>query len=235
LEKKEIRIVQGKSPVTALAARLFGVTELSLWPGERVLNCGEVPVASNPASKLTAEQYLAIERAAEFKSEFVDGEMYAMSGGTNRHGRIQRNLIVELDLALRGSPCEPFGSDSRVKVSSRAFVYPDATVVCGARDAEDEDDVLVDPVTIFEVLSPSTEKYDRGLKSRLYRNIDSLKDYILVSQEQIHIEQFTRQPNGVWTIRDYPGPDQELKIDSIEVAIPLRRIYRGVGILPATG
>src|ERR1022692_2697133 len=192
-------------------------------------------MASNPVSKLTEEQYLAIERAAEFRSEFVDGEMFAMSGGTNRHGLIQRNLFGELYLALRGGACGPFGSDSRVRVSSRAYVYPDVTVVCGEQQPFDEhDDILMNPVAVFEVLSPSTEKYDRGLKSRLYRTIDSLKDYILVSQEQLYIEQFTRQTDGGWSLHDYLGPDQELKIDSIGVAIPLRRIYRRVSILPAT-
>jgi Uma2 family endonuclease len=188
-------------------------------------------VASNPVSKLTAEQYLAIERAAEFKSEFVDGEMFAMSGGMNRHGRIQRNLIVELSSALEDSTCEPFGSDSRVRVSSRAYVYPDVTVVCGEQQAIDEDDdILVNPVAIFEVLSSSTEKYDRGLKFQLYRAIDSLKDYVLVNQDQARIEQFTRQPDGIWTLRDCLGSDEKLKVDSIGVAIPLRRIYRRVGI-----
>jgi Uma2 family endonuclease len=193
-------------------------------------------VASNPVSKLTAEQYLAIERAAEFRSEFVDGEMFAMSGGTNRHSRIQRHLLVELDLALRASACEPFGPDSRVRVSSRAYVYPDVSVVCGERQAVDEDeDVLIDPVAIFEVLSPSTEKYDRGLKFQLYRTIDSLNDYILVNQEEVRVEQYTRHADGTWTFRDYQSPDEELKIDSIGVAIPLRRIYDRVGIQPATG
>jgi Uma2 family endonuclease len=193
-------------------------------------------VASNPVSKLTEEQYLAIERAAEFRSEFVDGEMFAMSGGTNRHGRIQRNLFLELALALEDRTCEPFGSDNRVRVSSRAYVYPDVTVVCGERQAVDEDDdVLIDPVAIFEVLSPSTEKYDRGLKFQLYRSIDSLRDYVLVNQEQVRVEQFTRKSDGTWTFRDYQGQGEDLKIDSIGVAISLQRIYRRVGVPPATG
>ncbi len=192
-------------------------------------------MASHPVSKLTEEQYLAIERVAEFRSEFIDGEMFAMSGGTNRHGRIQRNLLVDLDLALEARTCEPFGSDNRVRVSSRAYVYPDVTVVCGEQQAFDEhDDILMNPVAIFEVLSPSTEKYDRGLKSRLYRSIDSLRDYVLVDQEQVRVEQYTRQADGTWTLRDYQSPDEELKIDSIGVAIPLQRIYRRVGIPPAT-
>jgi Uma2 family endonuclease len=114
-------------------------------------------------------------------------------------------------------------------------VYPDVTVVCGEQQAFDEhDDILMNPVAIFEVLSPSTEKYDRGLKSRLYRSIDSLRDYVLVDQEQVRVEQYTRQADGTWTLRDYQSPDEELKIDSIGVAIPLQRIYRRVGIPPAT-
>jgi Uma2 family endonuclease len=192
-------------------------------------------VASNPVSKLTEEQYLALDRVAEFKSEFVDGEMFAMAGGSNRHALIQGNLFGELYVALRGSACRPFGSDSRVRVSSRAYVYPDVTVVCGRqRTAKADDDILIDPVSIFEVLSSSTEKYDRGLKFQLYRTIDSLKDYVLLNQEEVLVEQFTRRPDGIWTLRDCRGPDEELKIDSIGVAIPLRRIYDQVEIPPAT-
>jgi Uma2 family endonuclease len=192
-------------------------------------------MASNPITKITEEEYLALDRAAEFRSEFLYGEMFAMAGGTNRHALIQRNLLGELYMALRGGKCGPFGSDSRVKVSSNAYVYPDATVVCEKQQTSGENrDLLVAPVVIFEVLSPSTEKYDRGVKSRLYRNIDSLRDYVLVSQEEIYVEQFTRGPGGLWTVRDYPGLEAELKIDSIGVAIPLRRIYDQVDLPPAT-
>ena len=192
-------------------------------------------MASNPLSKLSEEQYLAIERAAEFKSEFVDGEMFAMAGTSNAHALIQRNLLGELYMALRGGACGPFGSDSRVRVPGRAYVYPDVAVVCGPQPTTGENrDILIDPVAIFEVLSPSTEKYDRTVKSRLYRTIDSLKEYILVSQEELYIEQLSRQPNGLWTIRDYVRPEEELKIDSIGVVIPLRRIYDQVDIAPAT-
>jgi Uma2 family endonuclease len=190
-------------------------------------------VASNPVSKLTEEQYLAIERAAEFKSEFVDGEMFAMAGASNAHNLIQGNLFGELYLALRGSPCRPFGPDSRVKASSRAYVYPDVSVVCEKQQTAGEySDILVKPLAIFEVLSAATEKYDRGLKFQLYRTIDSLREYILVNQEQVRIERFTRQPDGTWALHDYLNPEQELKIDSIGVAIPVRRIYDQVEIPP---
>jgi Uma2 family endonuclease len=103
-----------------------------------------------------------------------------------------------------------------------------------ARDGGEHDDNLTNPAVIFEVLSPSTEKYDRGLKFQHYRTLDSLRDYILVNQEQARIEQFTRRPDGTWTFRDYQGPDEELKIDAIGVTIPLRRIYDRVSILPVT-
>jgi Uma2 family endonuclease len=158
-----------------------------------------------------------------------------LAGASNAHALIQRNLLGELYMALRGGAGGPFGSDSRVGIPGRAYVYPDVTVVCGPQQTTGENrDILIDPVAIFEVLSPSTEKYDRTVKSRLYRTIDSLKDYVLVSQEEIYIEQLTRQPNGVWTFRDYQGPDAELKIDSIGVAIPLRRIYDRVDVPPPT-
>ena len=108
-------------------------------------------------------------------------------------------------------------------------------MACGPTTADEHDDNLTNPVAILEVLSSSTEKYDRGLKFQLYRTIDSLNDYILVNQEQLRIEHYTRHADGAWTFRDYQGPDEELKVDSIGVAIPLRRIYDRVGIQPATG
>jgi Uma2 family endonuclease len=180
-------------------------------------------MASNPLSKLTEGQYLAIERAAEFKSEFLNGEMFAMAGGTKQHGRLQGNLYSEIHALLRGSSCEVYSSDQRVKVSSSGFyTYPDISVVGG--DSDPAGDIILNPVVICEVLSPSTESYDRGLKFQHYRNIESLKDYILVDQNKILIEQFTRQVDN-WTLRDYQRPDEELKIDSISVSISLHRIY----------
>jgi Uma2 family endonuclease len=192
-----------------------------------------IPVASNPVSKLTEEQYLIIERAAEFRSEFLDGEIFAMSGGSTNHARLQTNILVEISIGLRGSPCEAFGSDFRIKVSSRMYTYPDVSVVCGEPRVTGDDNLL-NPVAIFEVLSPSTEKHDRGLKFQQYRTIDSLKDYILVHQDQIRIEQYTRRPDRTWTLRDYQAQEEHLKIDSIGVSIPLDRIYDRIKIAPPT-
>src|SRR6202035_5436913 len=110
-------------------------------------------MASNPVSKLSEEQYLAIERAAEFKSEFMDGVMYAMSGGTMRHSALARNILMEMHAMVRGGECQTFGSDLRVRVSGRMYAYPDVSVVCGKPQLADEQkDILLNPIVIFEVL-----------------------------------------------------------------------------------
>ena len=191
-------------------------------------------MASDPITKLTEQEYLAIERAAQFRSEFIDGEMFAMAGASKRHGLIQRNLQGELYVALRGGKCGPFGPDSRVRISAESYTYPDVSVVCDQSVAGGDEDNLVNPVVIFEILSPTTEKYDRGAKFQLYRTIESLQEYILVNQDQVRIEQFTRQADGTWKLRDLEGPEAELKIDSIGVAIALRRIYDKTGLLAVT-
>jgi Uma2 family endonuclease len=192
-------------------------------------------MASYPVRrKFTEREYLTIERAAEFKSEFLDGEIYAMSGATRPHGRLQRNLLIEVHTAVRDRGCEALGSDSRVRTSDRSYFYPDVAVFCGPERTTDHNrDTSTNPTVIFEVLSPSTEKYDRDVKFRHYRTIDSLTDYLLISQEQMYIEQYTRQPDGTWNRRDYWNPEEELKIESIGVAIPLARIYDQVEFPPA--
>ena len=184
-------------------------------------------MASNPVTKVTEEQYLAIDRAAEFRSEFLDGEMIAMSGGSMRHADLQANLIGELFAALRGSDCRVYSSDFRVRVSkTRMYAYPDVSVVCGRPVLADErQDILLNPVVIFEILSPSTEKYDRGVKFQHYRTIDSLKGYILVAQDAVRVEHYTRCDDNTWTLRDHQTLQEELKIASIGVSLPLSRIY----------
>jgi len=186
-------------------------------------------MASNPVSKLTEEQYLTIERAAEFKSEFLDGVMYAMSGGSPRHSTLAINIQSELRAMLRGSQCKPYNSDLRVRVSSRMYAYPDVSVVCGKLQlADDQKDNLLNPIVIFEVLSPSTEQYDRGVKFQLYRTIQSLREYVLVDQTKAQVEQYIYQDASTWILRDHQGLDAELKLDSIGASLPLRLIYDGV-------
>jgi Uma2 family endonuclease len=186
-------------------------------------------MASNPITKATAEEYLALDRAAEFRSEFLDGEIVAMSGGSMRHSGLKVNLYGEVRAALRGTSCRVFDSDLRVRVSPRMYTYPDLTVVCGKPKLADEhEDILLNPRVIFEVLSPSTEYHDRGVKFRRYREIESLTDYILVDQDQTRIEQFTRGDANTWTLHDYQRVDEVLLIASIGVSLPLASIYEGI-------
>ena len=190
-------------------------------------------MASNAITKLTEEQYLALDRAAEIRSEFLDGEMIAMSGGSMRHSALQVNLIGELFAALGRSDRRAYTSDFRVRVSRRMYAYPDISVVCGKPLLADEhQDILLNPAVIFEVLSPSTEKYDRGIKFQRYRTIESLKDYVLVSQETMRIEHYTRGDADTWTFQDHHTLQAELKIGSIGISLPLSRIYDRVE-LPA--
>jgi Uma2 family endonuclease len=190
-------------------------------------------VASHPITKVSAEEYLAQDRAAEFRSEFLDGEIVAMSGGSARHSIVTVNLTREISTALRGKSCQAFNSDLRVRVSPRMYTYPDLTVVCGRFMLADErQDILLNPTVIFELLSPSTEKYDRGIKLQSYRSIESLQDYILVAQDQIRIEQYTRGEANVWTFRDYQGAKENLVIASIQVSLPLSGIYDRVEFPP---
>jgi Uma2 family endonuclease len=175
---------------------------------------------------MTAEEYLALDRAAEFRSEFLDGEIIAMSGGSMRHSGLGANIIGQLHAVLLKTDCRTFTSDFRVRVSSRMYTYPDVTIVCGEPLlADDREDILLNPTVIFEVLSPSTEHYDRGLKFRRYREIESLTDYILVNQDQIGVEQFTRGEANTWTLYDYQRPSDALLIASIGVAVPLAAMY----------
>jgi Uma2 family endonuclease len=186
-------------------------------------------VASSPITKVSAEEYLALDRAAEFRSEFLEGEMIAMSGGSLRHSGLQVNLAGEFRDALRGSPCRAFNSDLRVRVSPRMYAYPDLTIACGKPELSDErQDVLLNPRVIVEVLSPSTEYYDRGVKFRRYREIESLTDYILIDQDQMRIEQFTRGEANTWTLHDYQRSEDVLLIPSIGISLPLSAIYEGI-------
>jgi Uma2 family endonuclease len=191
-------------------------------------------VASHSVAKLTEQEYLALERAADFRSEFFHGEMFAMSGGSMRHSDLQSNIQGELFAASRDGECRVHGPDFRIRVSSSMYTYPDISVVCGKPIlADDYQDVLLNPVVICEVLSPSTERYDRGLKLQRYRTIATLQDYILVSQDDLHIEQYTRQENNLWVLRDYESLDDLLTIASIGVSLSLARIYNRVEF-PAT-
>lgn len=147
-------------------------------------------------SQLAPEEYLAWERLQEEKHEYFEGEVYAMSGGSVRHNRLALQVATALDAALRGR-CLVIGSDQRVRTRERRYVYPDVTVVCGDLMIE-QGDVLVNPAIVVEILSGSTEQYDRGLKWDGYQSLPSLTDYVLVSQDRPRIECFGRISDGRW-------------------------------------
>lgn len=191
-------------------------------------------MSAAPKLKLTSEQYLAIERAAPFKSEFYRGEMYAMAGARYLHNRVLANLIALVHLKLQGSPCFVLPNDMRVKSSkNQSYFYPDVIIVCGKPQFEDSlIDTLVNPKVIFEVLSPSTERFDRGDKFDEYRNIPSMEEYVLVSQDRIQIQRFTRQSQDHWDMRIFKDESEEFHLQTVKVAIHMKEIYAGVEFGP---
>lgn len=191
--------------------------------------------------KLTAQEYLAIERASDIKHEFYRGEMTAMSGVRVPHVWIVANLMYRLANALDGTSCKPLASNLRVLVDPIGFYcYPDVLIVCGKPQILDNQfDTLLNPVVIIEVLSESTESYARGEKFRRYRSIESLRTYILVSQKSMDVEWYIRNPPGAdaaWSFDSASGPDGTLPITTlaVPVAISLRDIYDGVEFPPPT-
>jgi Uma2 family endonuclease len=180
--------------------------------------------------RLTPEQYLAIERAAEFRSEYYDGHMYAMSGGSYRHAIIIANLIRRLGNALEQGPCTVVSNDLRMRVSPAGlYAYPDVIVVCGPPKLSDShNDTLENPTFLAEVLSASTEAYDRGLKSSQYRKIESLQEYALISQDEPRVEVYRRQPSGDWLLSECAGLDAVCRFASLDCQIALAAIYAKV-------
>jgi Uma2 family endonuclease len=181
--------------------------------------------------RLTEDEYFALDSAAEFKSEFYDGVMYAMSGGTYPHGQIILNLGAELRQALRGRRCSVTASDVRVRVDRDTYAYPDIAVVCSEpRFAENNKNTLSNPTVLVEVLSPSTESHDRGLKFIRYRQLESLREYVLVSQDQPRVEIYLRQPSGSWLLSEFAALDSAAKFESLDCKIPFAEIYHQVTI-----
>lgn len=189
-------------------------------------------MSSQPTTYLTPEQYLAIERKAEYRSEYVDGEMVAMTGASRRHNLIAFNLAREIGQQLKGRPCEGYTSDMRVRIpSSRLCTYPDVVVVCGEPRFEDEHvDTLLNPTVIIEVLSQSTELYDRGRKFAFYRSLESLAEYLLVAQDEYRVEQYVKQADGRWLLSDYRSLDDVVELPSIECKLAVREIYDKVAL-----
>jgi Uma2 family endonuclease len=183
-----------------------------------------------PKPRLTPEEYLARERVAEFKSEYYQGEMFAMAGASREHNYVKDNLIIEVGARLRGTPCRTSSSDQRVKVfATGLYTYPDIVIQCGQAEYDPLDkDTLLNPVAIIEVLSPSTENYDRGAKFRQYQQLASVQEYVLVSQSEPLCERYVRQAEGGWKYDAVSGLDGEFAFITIPVRIPMADIYRDV-------
>lgn len=187
-------------------------------------------MTTRPDVRLTPEEYLRIERAAEWKSEYIDGEMFAMSGASLRHTIITSNLVRELGNQLRNGPCTVSSSDLRVATDRRRhYTYPDVVVVCDPPQYVDGQlDTVTNPTLIAEVLSDSTEKYDRGGKFERYRAVPSLSDYLLVAQDRVHVELFSRQSDGRWSLRDWNDPEAGIDIESIHCRLKVAEVYAKV-------
>ncbi|AKF10367.1 Uma2 family endonuclease [Sandaracinus amylolyticus] len=181
--------------------------------------------------RMTREQYLAAERASSEKHILWDGAVYAMAGASLAHNAIVANLVIALGTRLDRSACRPYPSDLRVRIpGSDRYVYPDATVVCGRAQLEDEHhDVLLNPTVVIEVLSAGTEAFDRGEKFAAYRTITSMQSFVLISQDQQRVEIYTRGPEGVWSFREHRGGDVTLALGNERtVALPIDALYAGV-------
>jgi Uma2 family endonuclease len=175
---------------------------------------------------LTEEEYLRRERAAEFKSEFHNGWVYAMSGGSANHSLLAGAILALLRPQLRPG-CRVFSSDLRVKIPvANLYTYPDCQVICGD-PAITEGDNALNPLLLAEVLSPSTEAYDRGKKFELYRTIPSFREYLLIHQDRLHVEHYSRQEDGSWVLREYSGRETTLEIARLDAHISMADLYDG--------
>jgi Uma2 family endonuclease len=190
----------------------------------------EDDMASHPKHFHSAEEYLALERQADDKSEFYAGEIFAMSGASREHNLIVANVTTSLNTQLEDRDCEVYPSDMRVRTPDSLFyTYPDVIVVCGEPQFEDQVvDTLLNPTLIVEVLSPSTETHDRTKKFADYRKITSLLEYILIAQQECRVTQYVRQENNSWLFQEVSSIKEQLHLASIDCDLLVERIYRKV-------
>jgi Uma2 family endonuclease len=185
-----------------------------------------VYMASLPAAPLTEEEYLSHERQAETKSEFHDGQMFAVAGGSPNHALLANRIGALLDRQVPPE-CRTFNADLRIKVpSAKLYTYADCTVICGEPQySGDQKDVILNPLLIVEVLSPSTEGYDRGKKFEIYRTIETFGEYLIVHQDRHHVEHYSKQEDGSWLLREHTGTGGSVAIARLGADIPLAGLY----------
>ena len=184
-------------------------------------------MSAAPTPFLTPKQYLEIEEKAKFKSEYWDGQMYARAGGTPRHSEAGTRFAASVINRL-GDGCGVFNSDLRLRDSEDGlYTYPDISIVCGEPEYG-ESHTLTNPTVLVEVLSPSTEASDRGFKFERYQHLESLREYVLISQEKPRVETYLRQPDGSWRYQSVEGLHTSVTLRSIGIEVPLSEIYRGI-------
>ena len=181
---------------------------------------------------VTPDEYLTIERRSEHRSEYFDGEIFAMTGASRKHNLVAGNIFGSLWQQLRGKPCEVYPSDMRVLIpSANLYTYPDVVVVCGEPQFEDgRVDTLLNPTLLVEVLSKSTASYDRSVKSGYYRTLPSLAEYLLVAQDERHVAQHTRQADGHWLLADIRGAEGRVELPSVGCVLSLADVYEKVEV-----
>ena len=190
------------------------------------------PAIAYSKEKISIEAYLEMENASIEKHEYYKGEVFAMSGTKMPHNKIASNLLITLGLKLKGTKCQPYGSDVRVHIESNTlFTYPDISIICGDVVTLNNDDYnVLNPTVIIEILSASTKNYDRGEKFKLYRDIATLKEYVLVDSESIHIEVFRLNENNHWELEEYNNPNDLLLFKAINENVLIAEIYEGVNL-----
>lgn len=187
-------------------------------------------MSTQPKTFLTPEEYLEIERKAEFKSEYLNGEMFAIAGAKEAHNLVVMNVSAGLHQQVRLRPCRVYLNDMRVRVPSTGFyTYPDVIALCGEPLFLDEQrDTLLNPGLIVEVLSPSTEAYDRGRKFEHYKSLESLREYLLIASDRMHADLYTRQPDGRWMLTSADKPEDSLALESVDARLVLADVYEKV-------
>jgi Uma2 family endonuclease len=187
-------------------------------------------VSTQPKTFLTPEEYLEIERKAEFKSEYFNGEMFAMAGAKRAHNLVVTNLVAALHRQFRSRACEVYPADMRVRVAATGlYTYPDVVAICDVPHfLGDQEDTLLNPSVIVEVLSPSTEAYDRGRKFEHYKSLESLREYLLVAADRMHADLYTRQADGRWMLASADKLEDSLTLESVDATLLLADLYEKV-------
>jgi Uma2 family endonuclease len=187
-------------------------------------------VSALPKPFITPEQYLESERKADFRSEYYRGEMLSRAGATEAHNLLVSNSVRELSQHFRTRPCRVYPSDMRVRVNAASYTYPDVVAVCGKSEfLDDETDTLLNPTLLIEVLSRSTEAYDRGRKFEQYKAIQSLREYLLLASDRVHADLYTRLADGRWILTSADRLDDSLPLESVGAQLTLSDLYEKVG------